>query len=290
MPLDPDILHRHMPLETRHELTWQQTVLYALGAGVGNDDPTGPEAMRLAYEKNLAALPSMASTLAYPGFWQKEERFGLAWQKILHGEQSVRIHRSLPVEGRLRGVTTVDGIFDKGADKGALVYARRDIFDEQSDELVATVVQGSFLRGDGGFGGEASGAPVPHPIPDRQADETLALATQPGQALLYRISGDYNPLHIDSEIARAAGFDRPILHGLCTYAVATRALVSMLCNGDPAALRRIDCRFSRPVFPGETIVVKCWREAAGRAAFQAVVKERDLLVLNNGYAEFEETT
>ena len=128
MPLDPDTLQRHMPLETRHDLTWQQTVLYALGAGVGLEDATGPEAMRLAYETDLAALPSMASILAYPGFWQKQERFGLTWQKILHGEQSVRIHRTLPVEGRLRGVTTIDGIFDKGAEKGALVYSRRAIF------------------------------------------------------------------------------------------------------------------------------------------------------------------
>ena len=290
MPLDPELMHRHMPIETRHELTWQQTALYALGAGVGIADPAGPEAMQLAYEKNLAALPSMASILAYPGFWQKEERFGLAWQKILHGEQSVRIHRTLPVEGRLRGVTTIDGIFDKGAEKGALVYSRRDIFDERSDELVATVVQGSFLRGDGGFGGESTAPPVPHMIPERGPDDTLALPTLPGQALLYRLSGDYNPLHVDPEVAQAGGFDRPILHGLCTYAVATRALVRMLCDGNPDALRRIDCRFSRPVYPGETIVVKCWREAAGRAAFQATVKDRDLLVLNNGYAEFEETT
>ena len=290
MPLDPDTLQRHMPLETRHDLTWQQTVLYALGAGVGLEDATGPEAMRLAYETDLAALPSMASILAYPGFWQKQERFGLTWQKILHGEQSVRIHRTLPVEGRLRGVTTIDGIFDKGAEKGALVYSRREIFEESSNALVATIVQGSFLRGDGGFGGDSAGAPVPHPVPERAPDKTLDLATQPGQALLYRLSGDFNPLHVDPEVARQGGFDRPILHGLCTYAVATRALVTLLCGGNPDRLRRIDCRFSRPVYPGETISVRCWHEAPGRAAFQAGVRERDLIVLTIGYAEFEEKT
>ncbi|NNM71609.1 MaoC/PaaZ C-terminal domain-containing protein [Enterovirga aerilata] len=286
MPLDPDILKSCMPIETRHALTRRDTILYSLGIGVGIGEPGGAEALRFAYEPELAAFPTMATILAYPGFWQREPRFGLDWRRILHGEQSVRIHQPLPVEGVLVGRTEIDGIFDKGADKGALIYSRREIRDEATGDLVATIIQGSFLRGDGGFGGSAEGAPRPHSVPERAPDVTIDLRTRPEQALIYRLSGDYNPLHVDPDVARAAGFTRPILHGLCTYGVAGRAVLAGLCDGEPERLTRIDCRFTAPLYPGETIRTEIWREGEGRAAFRSSVAERGVVVLNNGLAEY----
>ncbi len=286
MPLDPDLLASHMPLLTRHELTRRDTILYALGIGVGLDRPTEAETLRFAYEPDLVALPTTATILAYPGFWQKEPRFGLDWRRILHGEQSIRIHRPLPVEGWLTGRTEIEGIFDKGADKGALVYSRREVREEATGALLATIVQGSFLRGDGGFGGTQDGAPKPHPVPERAPDLTIALPTRPEQALIYRLSGDTNPLHIDPAVASSAGFARPILHGLCTYGIAGRALLSGLCEGRPERLTRIDCRFTSPVYPGETVRTEIWREGDGRAAFRSSVPERSVVVLNNGLAEY----
>jgi acyl dehydratase len=144
----------------------------------------------------------------------------------------------------------------------------------------------SFLRGDGGRGGSSEPQRKPHPLPERAPDESVTLETTANQAMIYRLSGDYNPLHIDPEVAKAGGFDRPILHGLATYGVAGRAVLAALCGNDPARLKRLDARFASPVFPGETIRTDIWREGDGRASYRSSVVERDLVVLNNGYVEF----
>ncbi|MDB5698246.1 MAG: MaoC family dehydratase [Alphaproteobacteria bacterium] len=282
MPLDPQRLLSLPPQETRHSFTVRDTILYALG--VGADD------LRFLYEDGLQALPTMAVVLAYPGFFWRNPAYGIDWKKILHGETSVELAGPLPVEGDLIGRTTIDAIYDKGADKGAIVLSSRRIEDASGTHL-ATVRNTLFLRGDGGFGGQSEGAPRPHPVPaDRAPDHVVTLSTAENQALIYRLSGDYNPLHADPAVAAAAGFPRPILHGLCTYGVAGRALLAALCGNDPARMRRMDVRFSSPVFPGETIKVEIWREngngdAISRAAFRATAEERGVLVLNNGYAE-----
>jgi acyl dehydratase len=145
----------------------------------------------------------------------------------------------------------------------------------------------SFLRGDGGQGGSDEPQPKPRPLPDRAPDEIVTLKTADNQAMIYRLSGDYNPLHIDPEVAKVGGFDRPILHGLATFGVAGRAILSALCGNQSARLKRLDVRFASPVFPGETIRTEIWREEDGRASYRAVVVERDLVVLNNGYVEYE---
>ena len=164
----------------------------------------------------------------------------------------------------------------------------RRLHDAASGDLLATIGSTAFLRGDGGFGGRSDGAPKPHPMPtDRPADLTLDFATRPEQALIYRLSGDYNPLHVDPEVAVAGGFPAPILHGLCTYGIAGRAAVKGLCGGDPARLKRLDVRFSSPVYPGETLRVEIWREGAGQASLRVRVVERDLVVLQNGLVEYE---
>jgi acyl dehydratase len=288
MPLDYDKVMSAPAIETTHELTVRDTILYALGVGVGAENPTAPEELKYAYEQELKALPTMAVVLAYPGFWAKDPKYGLTWWKLLHGEQSIEIHRApLPVQGRFRGVTTIDAIYDKGADKGAVLYSSRRIYAE-SGEHVATTRQSSFLRADGGFGGNSAGAPKPHPLPERKADLLLRTTTHVNQALIYRLSGDYNPIHADPGVAREGGFERPILHGLATYGVVGRALVKALCADMPERLRRMDARFSSPVYPGESFEIEAWREAPGRAAFRVRVPERDVVVLQNGYLEFSE--
>lgn len=287
MTVDYDRLMRIPPIESAQTLSRRDTIVYALGVGVGAERPTDPQELQYIYEEGLKALPTMAVVLAHPGFWARDPKYGLTWQKLLHGEQGLTLHAPLPVEGRIAGVTTIDEVFDKGADKGAVLYASRRIYAEASGDLLATVAQSMFLRADGGFGGRAVGAPTPHPTPDRPADETALVRGRPDQALLYRLSGDYNPLHLDPRVAREAGFSSPILHGLAAYGMVGRLLVRGLCDDAPERLRRLDVRFSSPVYPGETLAVELWRETPGQAAFRVRVVERDLVVQQNGYVEFD---
>ena len=281
MPLDYDYLMALPPIVTRHEVTERDTILYALGVGATD--------LHYVYEDGLEALPTMTVVVGYPGFFLKEPRYGVAWQKLLHGEQSIVLHRPLPTQGVFIGTTRIEEIYDKGADKGAILIATRDIHVEGDPDPIATSRATSFLRGDGGFGGGGAGAPpAPHPVPaDRDPDVVLTSPTRDDQAVLYRLSGDYNPLHIDPAVARSAGFDRPILHGLCTYGVVGRALLEALCYGDASRIRRMDVRFSSPVYPGETIQTEIWRESGGRAAFRARVVERDIIVINNGRLDYQ---
>jgi len=278
MAIDPEALVARPPIVTHQSLTKRDVMLYALG--VGADELT------FVYEEELQMLPTMATTLAYPGFVWKDFDLGADWRKVLHGETSIELHRPLPVEGELVGSTTFGPIFDKGADKGAVCFVTREIRDA-AGALVATIRNSSFLRGDGGRGGSSEPQPKPRPMPEGEPDEVVTLPTALNQAMIYRLSGDYNPLHIDPEVAKAGGFDRPILHGLATFGVAGRAVLQALCDNKSARLKRLDARFASPVFPGETIRTEIWREGQGRAAYRAKVVERDLVVLNNGYVEYE---
>jgi acyl dehydratase len=277
--IDSGALVARPPIETRHRLTARDTILYALGIG--------EEALRFTYETGLQALPMMAVTLAYPGFFWRQPEFGADWQRILAGEQSVTIHRPLPVEGAFIGRTRFLGIEDKGPDRGAVVMVERTITDE-AGTLHATDRRTAFLRGDGGCGSAGAAVPRPDPAPaDRAPDAVVTIATASNQALIYRLSGDLNPLHVDPEVARAGGFERPILHGLCTYGVAGRALLQAIADNDPTRLVRLDARFSSPVYPGETIETRIWREGASGARFECRVAERDVRVLTHGYAELK---
>ena len=196
--------------------------------------------------------------------------------------------QALAVDGEVVSVLTVDAIYDKGPHVGALLYATRELRERASGALLATLRQGIILRGEGGSGGLTTGAPKPYPMPEgRPADLSITLPTRPEQALLYRLCGDYNPLHADPAIAAEAGFDRPILHGLASYGVVGRALLSALCENRAGRLKRLDARFTNPVYPGEEITTEIWRETKGRASFRALVTARDVVVINHGYAEYE---
>jgi acyl dehydratase len=238
------------------------------------------------YERDLRVLPTMAVVLAQQDFWAADPRTGIDWQQMLHGEQFLTIHRPLPASGTVVGKAQVVDIYDKGAAKGAVLVVCNELADGATGEPLASVGYSVVLRNNGGFGGSAEGAPIPHPTPAGEPDAALALATRPEQAFLYRLSGDYNPLHVDSAVARTAGFERPILHGLCTYGVVCRAALKLLCGNDPARLRVFNARFASPVYPGETIRTEIWRQGSGRAALQARVVERDTVVMRNGYLEY----
>lgn len=281
--MDPEFLVGIPTQIIRHTYGRRDTMLYALGIGAGQQ-PDQPDDLPFVLEDRLLALPTMAAILAYPGFWQMERRYGIDWRRVLHAEQSCDFHAALPVEGTVRGEFSIDGIVDKGASKGAMLCARRLIYNQTDNRLLATVRQTSFLRGDGGRGSAGGEIGSLDPVPGRAPDRIVPLATRPEQALLYRLSGDYNPLHADPAAARAAGFSRPILHGLCTYGLAGRAILAAACENDPARLKAMACRFTAPVFPGEDLAAYIWREGADVLHFQIVASARALVVIDRGYA------
>jgi acyl dehydratase len=271
--------------DVEHSYRAKDTILYALGLGFGAD-PVDQDQLRFVYEDRLKALPTMATVLAYPGQFAKHPESGIDWKRVVHGEQGVVIHKPLPAAGTVVGRTVIEEIIDKGAGKGALLYSRRDVRDKETGDLLASLRSTSFLRGDGGFGGPSGPTRPVHALPERAPDLVCDIATLPQAALIYRLSGDYNPLHADPEIATVAGFPRPILHGLCTFGVAGHALLRTLCGYNPERLRRMEARFSAPVFPGETVRTEIWHEGQGRAGFRCRVVARDAVVINNGLAEF----
>lgn len=279
MALDPAYLLERPPIVAEHDWKKRDTILYALGIGC--------EDLPFVFEDRLKALPMMAVVCGYPGFIWRNPEMGADWKKILHGEQSVIIHKPLPAEAVFIGETRITHVFDKGPDKGAVALVKRSIKGTDGTHYADSIAT-TFLRGDGGFGGTTDVAPTPKQIPEnRSPDLSETLETATNTAIIYRLSGDLNPLHIDPDVAKSAGFERPILHGLATYGIVGRSLISQLMDGVPERLKRMDARFSKPVFPGETIRTDIWCEGPGRASFRAFSVERELMVINNGYVEFE---
>jgi acyl dehydratase len=283
MPLDPNVLLNWPFEDIVTSYTERDAILYALGLGIGTD-PMDRRQLRFVYEKNFAPFPTYAVVLGYPGAWATDPRSGLNRQLIVHGEQALTLHRPLPPRATVRAKNKVVNLIDKGKEKGALVYLERTVTDDKTGEKLATALSVAFARGDGGFGGSPGPVRETHPIPPRGADKVVEIPTSPQQALLYRLNGDWNPLHADPDFAEKAGFPRPILHGLCTYGIAARAVLSAFADDDPAALRSIETRFSAPVYPGEPVAVELWRDGK-TVSFRAFVRERKAKVLDNGKAE-----
>ena len=200
---------------------------------------------------------------------------------VVHGEQRLKIYEPLPIAAEILVDSRVTNVIDKGADKGALLITEVDIKEKQTGKLLCTLGGTTFARGDGGFGGPKDGSPIPHQIPDRDPDIISELDTSPDQALLYRLSGDRNPLHADLDVAEAAGFPAPILHGLCTYGTACRSIIKEVCNYDSSLITEFNVRFSSPVFPGEKISTEIWVDGK-EISFRSWVKERNVMVINNG--------
>jgi acyl dehydratase len=281
MPLNYDTIKNWRFDDVRQTYTEKDAMLYALGIGLG-EDPVDPGQLRYVYEKDLRAFPTLAVVLGYPGFWMQDPRAGIDWVRLVHGEQRLTLHAELPAQGTVIGKTRVTHVIDKGAGKGALVLTERVLQDESGKRL-ATIAHTAFCRGDGGFGqGDAPPPELPH-TPHRAPDRQVQLRVSPRAALIYRLSADMNPLHADPEIARKAGYDRPILHGLCTYGMAARAIAQAWAGGDAGRLVQLDARFSSPVFPGETLAFDMWQEGE-EIRYTARSVERDVQTLSRGVA------
>ncbi|MFF0629735.1 MaoC/PaaZ C-terminal domain-containing protein [Streptomyces sp. NPDC004296] len=284
MPIDAAKATSAEPRTT--ELAWdhKDVQLYHLGIGAGAATPenphaaTDPDELRYTLESALQVLPSFATVagggmalaggLSAPGI-----EVDLA--AVLHGGQTVTVHRALPVRGRATQTSTVPAVYDKG--KAAVIVLRSEVADD--DGPLWTCDTQIFVRGEGGFGGER-GPSVRGELPDRAPDLTTERLVRADQALLYRLSGDWNPLHADPEFAALAGFDRPILHGLCSYGVTLKAVVDTALGGDVSRVRSYTTRFAGVVFPGETLRIRLWREpaeegAGGRIRVSVTAAERD---------------
>ncbi|MDF1690755.1 MAG: MaoC/PaaZ C-terminal domain-containing protein [Zhongshania sp.] len=258
----------------------RDTMLYALSLGAG--DPAHLEQdLNLVYEKNLVCLPTITAVLAHPGLWMTAAQFDIKLVKLLHAEQRIDFYHSIPPSGEIRAEYRVSAIIDKGPDKGAFMHFDKDIYNTANNELLCTVRACYLLRGDGGCGsfGEAPAALAA--VPSGEPDIVSEIAIDERAALIYRLNGDRNPLHVDPAIAKQAGFAKPILHGLCAYGVAGLALTRAI-DGDVNRIASLGLRFSAPVYPGETLVIEGWRSAAG-IHFRASSKERQQIVLNNGF-------
>jgi acyl dehydratase len=265
------------------EIIARDVILYALGVGAGAN-PHDERELRFVYEENLHVLPTMAAVLCSPGFsWYQDSRNGIDWKRMLHGEQSVEIYSPLPTSGVIVGHTRVTEVIDRGEGKGALMTVERTLTARASGRRLAKTTALMFLRGNGGFGGPSGPVTAPHAMPERPPDLSITTPTLPQAALIYRLSGDLNPLHVDPKVATAGGFPRPILHGLCTFGVVGRALLEGACDFNPARLRKMRARFTSPTYPGETIRTDIWADGE-TVSFRATAIERDAIVLNNGCA------
>lgn len=261
------------------ERSWtsKDCLLYALGVGAGADDPLSELEFTTENSHGIAqkVLPSYAVIAGSAGApWKEVGEFDFA--RLVHGEQSFEVFGAIPPEGRVSVTGRIAEIWDKG--KGAVVVTECDSVDADSGELRFRTRASAFIRGEGGFGGERGPSSAGSEIPDRDPDHVVTYRTRPDQALIYRLSGDRNALHSDPSFAARAGFDRPILHGLCTFGFTGRALLRSVCDGDPAQFRSMSARFTSPVFPGDELTVKIWTSGDGEAVFRTETQGGDIAV------------
>jgi acyl dehydratase len=281
MPLDLDAVGRTAgPTET----SWssRDALLYALGVGAGQEDPL--QELDLTTENSRGVVQRVLPTFGVVVVQQGGPRQPIGdfdRAMLVHAEQALTLHRPLPVEGRARITSRLVGIHDKGS--GALVVTESAATDADGGEPLLSTTTAAFIRGEGGFGGDR-GPSATWERPEREPDHRASARTRPDQALLYRLSGDRNPLHSDPAFAARAGFPRPILHGLCTYGVTGRLLLHALCGSDPSRFRSMRARFSRPVLPGATLTVSMWVDG-GAARFQTTDDDGQV-VIDHGEVTF----
>jgi len=281
-PLDTEKLLSYRIPQTQDDYDPRDVIIYALGVGAGLASEI--DETSLVFERNLQVLPTIALVLGTPGFWAMDPGSGLDWLSILHGEQRLKIHTPLESAGTLIGTTRVTDLADKGPGNPALIQAKKEVR-TLSGVLVAETSEIWFVQGAGGFGGERSLPAEPHSqIPGRDPDFALSLPTSLAQAAIYRLSGDRNPLHIDPETAASVGFERPILHGLCTMGIVGRAIMHAACRGVASALHEMNVRFTAPVYPGDTISTHIWQDG-DTLLFRAYRNGFEQCVIDNGFAK-----
>lgn len=280
MTLDYRKLMAHQFPLVEQTYTERDSMLYALSVGFGRDPLREPD-LPYVFERDLRAAPTMAVALCFRSM--REAQLGVDYTRVVHGEHLLRLHASLPAAATVVCHTRIAEVIDRGAGKGALLFIERVISDKHSGVKLATSTMSAFCRGDGGFGGPVTTLPAAHPIPGRAPDAQFTIDLPANAALLYRLSGDFNPLHADPQFAARAGFERPILHGLQVYGEIGRILLQEFAGNDPARFQEMACRFTGTVFPGDTLTLHCWRED-GAISFRALAHGRPGAVIDNGRA------
>lgn len=279
MSLDPDTLLARTDAELRLSYTEKDAILYALSVGLGRDALDSRE-LRYVYEGAgwLKTMPTLATVLI-PDLFPPD--LGWDFERVLHCEQRLSVYRPLPPAADLVVDKRIAAIHDLGKGRGAMLYFEAEGRLASDDTVLFNAGSTLLARGDGGFGGSRGDAPTPHRVPSREPDMACQLKTTANQALLYRLNGDYNPLHADARLAARAGFQRPILHGLCTYGVACHSILKTVLDYDYTLIAEFDARFSSPVLPGDTIATDIWQDG-NVISFECRVIERNVTVLKHG--------
>jgi acyl dehydratase len=284
LPINPDAVGTKGEPGQR---SWssKDALLYAIGVGAGAADPFAELEFTTENTKDVTqrVLPTMAVVLQAPGGNAMRNIGTFNPAMLVHGEQGVTLHREIPVEGTLEAVSEITAIYDKG--KGAVIVTEAKSTLADTGEPLFDLRSSVFIRGEGGFGGDRGPSGAQNAPPERAPDHEITYQTRIDQALLYRLNGDRNPLHSDPSFAAMGGFDKPILHGLCTYGFTGRALLHGLCGGDPARFRSVDGRFSSPVMPGEALTIRMWVVGDGDAVFQTCGDD-GRVVIDAGRATF----
>ncbi len=279
MSLDAERLRalsrKDLPFNWRAE----QSALYALSTGFGRDPECPAELDYLLPSATQRAVPTMATVMSVNVF---EQDYGWDYQQMLHGEQRLKLHRPLRPAADMLADMSVTAVHDKGVNRPAILVVRTDVRQALDNIPLFTLHATLIARADGGFDGPQDALPEPVPVPARNADLVHHAATRPEQAFLYRFNGDHNGLHVDPARARAAGFPRPILHGLCSYGFACRAILETICEYDSTLIGEFNARFSAPVFPGDVITTQMW-QSADQVSFRCLVESRNATVIDNGY-------
>jgi acyl dehydratase len=280
MAFSAERLLAHTFAPVRHTYAARDVILYALGVGLGQD-PLKETDLAFLLEDRLAPLPTFAVTLGSPGLWVKAPELEIDWVRLVHAGQEALFHAPLPPNGDVVGESRIREVADRGAHAGAVVVVERRIKDARTDAPLCTLAQTLLLRGNGGFGGQAP-LRARESAPDSPPDFETHASTSSRAALIYRLSGDMNPLHADPSVAARAGFERPILHGLASYGLAG-VTVARALGRSPAEIASLSTRFAGVVYPGDTLTFSIWRTENG-ALFRARCGER--MALDGGVMSF----
>ena len=278
MPIDYDALMATVLSDVPVSYGEKDAMLYALGIGFGSNPIDARERSYVFEQRGLRTVPTMASMLIPDTILAGS---GCDLSKVLHRTQTMETYRPLPASAKMLANQRVVAVADRGAGNGAEIEIETELRKSSDDTVLCTLGSRMIARADGGFGGPTAPTRRRHQVPGREPDLVCDLPTRPDQALLFRLSGDFNPLHADPQVAAEAGFENPILQGRCTYGVACHAILKTVCDYDFTLVSGFDARFSSPVYPGDVVTTEMWQER-NIISFRCSVKARNVVVINDG--------